>query len=416
MKILFLTPQTPYPPDQGAAIRNFNFIKYLATEQQAEVFLLSFDRPGENREIALTELAKYCREITLVAAPANRSKIQRIKDLVVRPEPDLARRLVAEGAEFGQKLAGLVQQIQPDIIQCEGLELALFALDWLKSFTGKVRPKLVLDEHNAEYLLQQRIYEQERSNGLKRLPIAFYSRLQAGRLAKFERTALSSFDQIIAVSEPDKAALEKLATPRRELAVVPNGIDVDEFSPRPEQMSPNPATIVFTGTMDYRPNIDAVNWFGRQVWPYILAQEPAAKFYIVGRRPSEAVQALKTIPGIEVTGAVADARPYIAQSSIYVVPMRVGGGVRFKVLEAMAMGKPVVTTSLGADGIRLTPEQDALLADGPLEFAQAILSLLANPTRQAGLAANGRGFVEKYYAWPKILPQLGATLNRLIAK
>jgi glycosyltransferase involved in cell wall biosynthesis len=196
----------------------------------------------------------------------------------------------------------------------------------------------------------------------------------------------------------------------RAITVIPNCIDLEEFAPSPDLSAEQPATLVFTGTMDFRPNVDAVTWFAREVWPLIRQGKPQAQFVIVGRRPSPAVQALKSLPGISVTGAVPDARPYIRQSAIYVVPMRMGGGVRYKVLEAMAMGKAVVSTTFGADGIPLVPDRDALLADSPADFAQAVLTLLDDPARRAVLAANGRAFVEAHFDWRKMLSRLDTVL------
>ena len=409
LKVLLLTPQTPYPPDQGAPIRNYSFVRYLGQNPAYELSLLSFARPGEDpaNTPARAELAKYCRQVELVPHPAARSKAARLRDSLFSPLPDLAKRLASP--EFEAALAKLLQAETFDVIQCEGLEMAPFVL----ACRSRLTARLVLDEHNAEYLLQRRIFEQDWQSGWKRRPAALYSRLQAVRLEKYERMALEKFERAIAVSEPDRAALAALVPPgavSRRVAVIPNGIDLAEFSADsgPEEQ---PDTLVFTGTMDFRPNVDAVSWFAREVWPQILDRKPAARFFIVGRRPAPAVTALKERPGIYVTGTVADARPYVRQSALYIVPMRMGGGVRFKVLEAMAMGKPVVTTGMGADGINLTPGQEAVVADTGEEFARHILELLDDPARRAELAKAGRRFVEEKFDWRKITPGLDEVLT-----
>lgn len=437
LKVLLLTPQTPYPPDQGAAIRNFSFVRYLGGDPRYQLTLLSFARPGEDSTTSptRTELEKYCRQVVLVPHPPARSKITRLKTLLTSLQPDLAHRLASP--QFETALARLLAELQPDVVQCEGLEMMPFVLDmleenkgggkpmtlpwigtgvpWINTETKAVpsdnsKPRFVLDEHNAEFLLQRRIFENDWQAGGKRLPAAAYSWLQARRLGDMERRALAAFDRVITVSEPDRLALQHFKAHKTGLAVIPNGLDLEEFTPAPDNQEEQPDTLVFTGTMDFRPNVDAVTWFAREVWPLIKKEKPQARFTIVGRRPAPAVEALKAVAGIEVTGEVSDARPYIRRSQLYVVPMRMGGGVRYKVLEALAMAKPVVTTTLGADGIALQPGHDALLADSPAEFAQTVLALLDDPARGQELARNGRAFVEKHFDWRKIVPQLDKVL------
>ncbi len=407
LKILLLTPQTPYPPDQGAAIRNFHFVRYLGSDSRYELSLLSFARPDEDplTTPARPILEKYCRQVILVPPPPARSKPIRLLGLL-SGQPDLAQRLAS--SNFGMALSQLRGF---DVIQCEGLELVPFVLDYMKAYSNHKgqKPRLVLDEHNAEYLLQDRIYRQDWQAGWSRRPAALYSRIQAGRLRRYEQKALQIFDRTIAVSEPDRRALENLYRPTKPIAVLPNCLDLEEFTPDASHEQPD--TLVFTGTMDFRPNVDAVTWFAREVWGRVRQARPQARFVIVGRRPAPAVEALKNIAGIEVTGAVEDARPYIRQSAVYVVPMRMGGGVRFKVLEALAMGKAVVTTTFGADGIAVTPDQEAVLADTPAAFAQAIIELLTDQPRRVALAQQGRRFVEENFDWRKMLPRLDEVLG-----
>ncbi len=409
-KILLLTPQTPYPPDQGAAIRNFSFVRYLGSDPRYELRLLSFARPGEDPATtpARAVLEKYCREVVLVPHPPMRTKISRLRELLSSTRPDLTRRLLSN--EFETALQALTRSGAVDLIQCEGLELAHF-LAGLNFPLGERQPRMILDEHNAEYLLQRRIYENDWRSGWKRRPAALYSLVQARRLARYERASLARFERVVAVSEADRQALARL-DPRHSarLAIIPNGLDLEEFQPLPDKPEEEPDRLVFTGTMDFRPNVDAVTWFVREVWPLVRVARPLARFTIVGRRPAPAVQFLARLPGIEVTGVVADARPYIRRSSLYVVPMRMGGGVRYKVLESLAMGKAVVTTTMGADGIPLRPGREALVADSPADFAAAILALLGDPTRRAELAGAGRAFVEAYFDWRKIVPLLDEVL------
>jgi sugar transferase (PEP-CTERM/EpsH1 system associated) len=400
-KILILTPQTPFPPDQGAPIRNYNFIKYLGNSGKYAITLLSFARQDEDKaaqQIARTELAKYCQRVELVPHPNPRSKVKRLVTLALNRKPDLALRLAS--AEFAEQLRRLVQEERPEVILCEALELAPFVME----LAVEHHAKLVLDEHNAEYLLQYRAYESDRRTGIRRWPAAAYSFVQAARLRRYESAALGFFDAAIAVSEGDKAALEKLGKAKR-VEVIPNGIDLSEYSPS-EDITEISERLVFTGSMDFRPNVDAVTWFGREVWPLIRREKPTATFYIVGRRPSPAVQSLSSLPGITVTGKVPDARPHVREAALYIVPMRMGGGVRFKVLEALALGKAVLTTSMGADGINLTPGIHAEVADSAEDFAAAAIALLNDQNRRRELAEKGRRFVAQNFDWDKITPLL----------
>lgn len=409
IKVLLLTPQTPYPPDQGAPIRNFSFVRYLGASDKYTLSLLTFARSEEGHaaEEARTELQKYCRHLEIIPAPPARSKVERIKAQLLGKQPDLALRL--NSPQFAKVLKEWLKREQFNVILCEGLELAPFIREAFRDWQGQ-RPRLVLDEHNAEYLLQRRVYESERSLGVRRLPAAFYSLVQARRLRQYETETLQFFDWAIAVSESECKALSQIA-PGIPIEVIPNGIDLDEFAPPAQPEKEQVDTLVFTGTMDFRPNVDAVTWFARQVWPRIRQNKPEARFLIVGRRPHPAVEALKNVPGIEVTGRVPDARPYVEQSSLFVLPMRMGGGVRLKLLEALAMSKAVVTTSFGADGVPLTDGQQAVFADDPVNFAHACLSLLDDPVRRAQLGQAGRDFVVARFDWRSIAPRLDQILS-----
>ncbi len=408
-RLLVLTPQLPYPPDQGAPIRNWNFLRYLGSTSTYDITLLSFARPDEHNtaaeSAALRVLHTLCRRVEIVVAPPPRSKASRLQALITNRVPDLALRLASSA--FGAKLRELLETEGFDALLCEGLELAAFVMATLPIKAH--RPRLILDEHNAEWLLQQRAYQNDREAGPRRYPAAVYSLVQAHRLRRYEAQALNFFDLAIAVSLDDKAALLEIGGADHKIKVIPNGINLDEFAPTPSAII-EPDTLVFTGTMDFRPNVDAVTWFAREIWPIIRAHKPAARFTIVGRRPAPAVVALAQLPGIVVTGSVPDARPYIQRSSVYVVPMRIGGGVRFKVLEALAMGKAVVTTPMGADGIALTPDHEAIVATEPAAFARAVLTLLDNPSRRQQLGETGRAFVMAHYGWPMLTPLLDPVL------
>jgi glycosyltransferase involved in cell wall biosynthesis len=208
---------------------------------------------------------------------------------------------------------------------------------------------------------------------------------------------------VLAVSAADAAALRELV-PDLPVTVVPNGIDTTTYKPTEQAGETEPRTLVFTGTMDFRPNVDAVLWFARQVLPRVREQAPDARFLIVGQRPHRRLDELRADPAITLTGRVDDVRPYIARAAAYVAPLRIGGGTRLKLLEAMAMGKAIVSTRLGAEGYPVSDRQQLMLADAPDEFAAAVVNLLREPRRREALGQTARAFVEQKYDWRAIVP------------
>ncbi|MFN3981307.1 MAG: glycosyltransferase, partial [Caldilinea sp.] len=398
------TPQAPYPPRQGTTIRNFNLIRGLAARHQID--LLTFLAPGE--EIgADSPLHQLCGRIASVAQPT-RSTAQRIRSTLGALTPDMGLRL--ESAAMHALIHTWVQQIAYDIVQIEGIELAQYGRAVAGRRHSANRPAFVFYNHNCEYLLQQR-------NALtdlrypQRWPAAAYSLVQWWKLRHYEATSMRDADAVVAVSEADRAALLKLgvATP---ITVVSNGIDLAEYQP-PANPLPASRTLVFTGKMDYRPNIDAVLWFAQEVLPLILEHAPDVRFQIVGMNPHPRLDVLRSHPSIEITGAVADTRPYIHRAAAYVIPMRVGGGTRFKALEAMACGAAIVSTSVGVEGIGVKNNTEMLIADTPEEFAQAVLRLLndADGALHVTLDDEGERFVEQHYGWEQIIPKLETVLN-----
>jgi glycosyltransferase involved in cell wall biosynthesis len=280
---------------------------------------------------------------------------------------------------------------------------------WAAKQPGKTsRPRLVFDDHNAEYVLQKRAFLTDVRRP-RRWVAAAYSLVQWRKLTGYERRVCRTADRVVAVSDVDAEALRQLA-PGLEVTVIPNGVDL-EFN-RPGAASPAAGmganALVFTGKMDYRPNVDAVIWFVTAVLPGILARIPDARFYIVGQQPHVRVRALAEHPAVTVTGRVPDVRPYIAGAGVYVVPLRIGGGTRLKVLEAMAMGQALVSTHLGCDGFDFEHGGQACFADDPATFAEAAVALLRDRARAAALGRSARAYVEANFGWDAIVPRLEA--------
>lgn len=421
MRILFLTPQVPYPPRQGATMRNYHFIQGLARNHVVD--LLTFLAPGD--QIADdSPLKRLCRRIAAVEQPV-RTTLQRAHSTFTTLTPDMGLRL--ESAAMHRLVRQWLAKTHYDVVQIEGIELAQYA----RSLTSNnrphrhagqrpdsERPALVFDDHNCEYLLQKRNALTDLRHP-RRWPAAAYSIVQWQKLRRYEAAIVREADVVLAVSEADRRALLDLDLPApfgssgpQRIVVVPNGIDLETYRP-PAAASPL-RTIVFTGKMDYRPNIDAVLWFAQHVLPRVLAKAPDVRFQIVGMNPHPRLDALRSHPAIEITGAVPDTRPYIYQASVYVIPMRVGGGTRFKVLEALACAAPVVSTMLGVEGVEVRHGEELLIADEPEAFAAAVLHLLEDAQRGGALrhrlGMQGRRFVEQRYGWEQILPKLEEAL------
>lgn len=391
MKLLFLTPQLPYPPQQGTAIRNWGLIKHLAARHS--ITLLSFAETGQT---VAPELREACARVFTAPAPT-RTRVQRLRTLA-SPHADLARRLWSP--DFAQQLSTLLRDTTFDAIQIEGLEMA--------TYLSLLRPSsavIVYDAHNAEFIIQRRAL----LNDLRqpaRWPAALYSAVQVPRLRAFERAVCNAARAVSCVSAEDAAALQELV-PALSPAVIPNGITVDEYTAI-HRLPSAVRRLVFTGKMDYRPNVDAVLWFADEIWPRIRAGQPDVEFVVVGQKPTEAVRALHGRNGIHITGWVDDARPPIAEAAVYIAPLRMGGGTRFKLLEAMALARPIVSTRLGAEGFAVTPGREMLLADAPQDFAEAVLSVLNDSARAEALGQAGLRFVRGGYDWSAIVPKLEA--------
>lgn len=398
MNILFLTPQLPYPPHQGTALRNWGLINGLA--ERHRISLLSFLSPGQEPESA-PPLRAACAHIETVPQPA-RSLRQRLRDLLFSPLPDMALRL--ESPAFRRRLAAWLAEEQFDVVHIEGIECAPY-LDLLEA--AHPRPLILFDDHNCEYRLQQRALQADLPNPL-RWHGAAYSFIQWQRLRQYERQTCLRADRVVAVSETDAAALRALDH-RLDPLLLPNGIHLADYPPHlPPAPEMEDAALVFTGKMDFRPNVDGVLWFAQRVLPRIRAETPQAHLWVVGQSPHRRLERLRANPAVTLTGTVADARPYIAGAAVYVAPLRAGGGTRLKLLEAMALRRAVVTTTLGAEGFPVRDGEELLLADDAEGFAQTVISLLRDPQRRETLGEAARHFVAAY-DWQALLPRLEST-------
>jgi sugar transferase (PEP-CTERM/EpsH1 system associated) len=365
-----------------------------------EIHLLSFVNSPDDVERA-APLRQYCRTIEVVPVP-RRSSLKRLLTTLFSPLPDMALRLPS--AEFRHRLAARLEEQHFDVVQVESIEMAPYAMGDA-GWEADDRPLWVFDDYNAEYVLQQRAFETDIRHP-RRWIGALYSFIQWQKLRRYEAAVCQRVDRVIAVSEADKEILQKLA-PGTEIAVIPNGVDTRVYDPgQTYSLVLGPHSIVFTGKMDFRPNIDAVLWFCHQVLPLIKTQVPDVHLYIVGQKPPQRLRPLAEDPAVTLTGYVDDVKPYIAGAGVYAVPLRIGGGTRLKIMEAMALGKAIVSTSLGCEGYPLTSGRELVIADTPQQFAHIMSELLGDARRREELGRAGRRFVEERYDWRAIVPRL----------
>ena len=277
-----------------------------------------------------------------------------------------------------------------NLVICDFVQMA-------RNAVGLPAPAKILFEHNVEARIFQRHAETD-SGRLRRL----YMRHQWHKMRRFEARAGREFDAVIAVSRQDRQEFERQYG-WRHVHVIDTAVDLDYFRPNgtPEKQD----RVVFVGSMDWLPNQDGVRHFVSAVWPEIRRRRPETTFQIVGRNPSPAVERLAQAPGVEVVGTVPDVRPYLAEAAVVVVPLVVGGGTRIKIFEAMAMEKAVVSTPLGAEGLKLTPGEHIVIADEPADFAGAVCDLLEHADRRARLAAKARRLVTGNYSAERIARQ-----------
>ena len=394
MKVLLLTPQLPYPPHQGTSLRNFHIIRGLAAA--CDVSLLSFLEPEQTAvPEKIKPLAELCETIETVPMPL-RSTGKRLQQLLTTRRPDMAHRLFSQA--FNVKLLQLLQAQRFDIVQIEGIELARY-LPVIQH--GSSHSKIVFDNHNAETELQRRNLQTDLRQP-RRWVAAAYSAEQVRRLQRFERLVCQQADWVTAVSEPDKIHLTDLTEGQTPITVIPNSLDVQQFQLKEAEAIPS--DILFSGKMDYRPNVDAVLWFVDAVWPKILQERPSATFTIVGQKPHARLDRLKSEPGIRLTGWVERVEPYLAGAKVFVMPFRVGSGTRLKLIEAMAAGKAMVSTAVGAEGFPVEHNRELILADDAAEMGTAVLHLLNNPAESQRLGESAQQFAQQY-DWRVVVPR-----------
>lgn len=388
--ILFLAHRIPFPPDRGDKIRSFNLLKHLAARQRVHVIAFADDSLDLKRKGGLAPYA------------ANRSIIWRSKPRwVAGIQAILQRRPVSITAFANRPLREAVDAA-----------LARHSIDTIFVFSGQMaqylpsrpRQRVIMDFVDVDSAKFDSYAQSARGPG------RWMMQREANLLAGYERSVAARVDASLFVSAAE-AALFRERSGADNVHVVENGIDTDFFDPSGpyKRIETTGTLIVFTGQMDYRPNVEAVVWFAENVLPHVRLRHPNARFAIVGRQPTDAVKALAKDPGVMVTGEVADVRGWIAAAAVIVAPLRLARGIQNKVLEAMAMARPVVASAAAAEGIE--HGGTIHIGDSVGEMAEAVTALLDDPKGAALLGASARDQVQRRYSWESCLAPLDALLG-----
>ncbi len=382
LRVLVVDEAPPFPPDSGKRLRTWHLLRRLA--RWHDVVLLSYAAadPGAQTEAqaALAAAGIECHAVPPPAAAAGPRLYARLLANCFSPWPySVAKH---RSRRFRRALSALARERAFDLVQIEWTPYAVHL--------GAGGPPHLIASHNIETQIWRR-RARISGNALARL----FFNWQAAKMERFERRAFRRARAVTVVSADDRALARRMGAVRSR--IVANGVDLDEFHPRPGQV---PDRLLFLGALDWYPNQDAVTWFVEAMLPLILARRPGARFQVAGRRPPAALRRrLRAAPGVEMVGEVADVRPLLAAAAVVVVPLRVGGGSRIKIIEALAMERAVVSTSVGAEGLDLQPGTHLLIADTPQQFARLTLQLLTTPGQGRHLGEAGGAWVRAHHGW-----------------
>ena len=361
-----------------------------ALSRRHDVIGVSLISPDMDRAASEKAMREYCKEVVLVSSPPWQGPEKRFMQL-----RSLVSRRSYESRAFN--LPELRRSLD-EVMRRQPVDVAVVELPFLAGQSlrlappGSVPPLRVLDEHNIEFDLARQQASAEQ--GLAR---RVHNAANWPKVRREELGAMRTFDGVTFCSEVDQARAKELV-PGLVSAVVPNAVDIDDFKPPYGDSQSDGRTVMFFGAINYFPNVEGLRYLVSEVWPILAKTHPEARLKIVGQHPTPEVLAYAG-PRIEVTGRVDDVRTHLSSAAVTIVPLRIGGGTRFKILEAMAMARPVVSTSLGAEGILAVPGKDILIADDPAGLAAALGRVLDEPALGAELGKRGRALVEERYSW-----------------
>lgn len=396
MRILVLTPHLPsWPPCGGSGLRMRYMLKELSQRgHQIVLFSVSMDPSSHS----LDSFKGLCEQVIVHPLPARSRAVSALSSLF-SPLSYPGSKFTSSQAK--ERLNSLLRSEQYDLVWVT----PLFMADYL-NFSLLQSSVVLLDQHESEELLWQ---EYIRSGSFLQ---KVFARLNLRKVEQLQKKFLKNVDVALCVSEMEANFMKSRAPDRMEVWTVPNGVDTEFFHHTVSHKS-EPIIMLF-GAMGVIRNIDAAAWFAKHIFPKIKRTIPDAQFWIVGSNPDKEVQRLQMINGVVVTGTVEDVRPYYEKARVCIAPYRFGAGTRLKILEAMAMGVPIVATDAGCQGIDVVAGQHVLIANNEIDFASRVIELLRNPQRAQALATAGRALVEQKYDWKQIVGALEQKLQELV--
>ena len=395
MRILFLSPTLPYPLTDGGRIRVFNLLKHIAKKNDVSLIALETQTTDWKNVATIKELGIKVHLVRNKQALPDITPKTVLSAFFNRQPVTVERYRIPA---YQEKLKELLSNEVFDVVHYEMFHTAQF-------YTETDLPN-VLSLQNVDSEIWRRLQDETKTLFDKWI---YWN--QKRSFQRYERVLSPKFDAVTCTSEVDAAVFERYCE-EGTVEIIPNGVDVTHFTP--DNASEASAHLIYIGSMDWYPNEDAVSFFADEILPLIQEHVPDVKFTIVGGNPSERVQKLAEMKGVVVTGRVPEIKPYFAEATVFVVPLRIGSGTRLKILEALAMGKAVVSTTVGAEGLALRDGEEIFIADEPNAFAGSVTRLLTDPELRQKIGRNGRVRVEQDYDWRSIAEKLHKVYESLL--
>jgi glycosyltransferase involved in cell wall biosynthesis len=409
MRILMLSPGYPLPTDNGAKRRILATANHLS--QHYDLTLVSLREPIST---AVLPGAKYeVRWQDCIIEQPVKNKFQ------TAVKAAFSNRLYSQVKYWNRNLReSIAEMLTTQHFDCLWVHF-LFMTAYIEQYFFKsqfgekqYRPILVLDQHNVDELYFRSFLTSKTNYAQK-----FYAALETLKARHLQKRWFPRFDAILCVSPEDLQKTAQYVDKATSLWLAPNGVDIGYFQPPAQQdFRETTSIVIFGGSLDVTMNQDAVCWFSTSIWPLIKQRIPKSQFWIVGRNPNSEIWKLSEKQGIKVTGTVADVRDYYRQANVFVVPLRFGGGTKLKTLEAMAMGLPVVSTAVGAQGLNIISGQHIYVAERPEDFAARVIELMKDHGKAASMGAAARLLVEKQYSWTSIMGDVDDKMKNLFWK
>ena len=395
MKVVFATPYLPVPPDFGGARRMYELIR--GARQSQDVSTVSLVDPGVDTKSAESQIGPMVGVRVPFTARTASTRVRRMLQLRSLASPRSSQHGLYYSPAFQETLDRQVESTDADLVQFEFSQMGSY-----KVAAGR---STVLDVHNVEHELLRQIAAT--GSSARRL----FNMIEYRKFRREEIANWKSVTRCIATSAKDATAVA--VHTRNKVPVIPNGVDLDFFRPATDS-NPAPGSITFVGAMRYRPNAEAAIFFVEEIFPIMRRAIPEAQFTIVGADPPALIRALDNVPGVTVTGTVPDVRPWLQSAQLVVAPLLTGGGTRIKILEAFAVGRPVVATAVGAEGIDVEDRQHLLIANNPKEFAARAIELSNDAQLRARLTENALALVRDRYQWSAIAGKLNDLHTELV--